>query len=205
MMPLPSLQPTPLSMLSVETSLLMVVDIQEKLIPIMKHAEELIDRTGVLITMAQTLGLPIVVTEQYPKGLGATVPALLEILEKPTSGDAYPYHRLEKTHFGCLGEPAIAEKLKALKAAGRHQVILCGMETHVCIHQTTQQLLAEGFEVHLIMDAIVARRKDNHKLAIARMLAAGAHSSGMETAMFELLKTSQHPHFKALQALVKER
>ena len=183
-------------LLKPEHTTLLIVDIQEKLLPTIIQPESLIHHVRLLIETAQTLDIPIVVSEQYPKGLGQTVSSIAGQLSNTAK-------RFEKVSFGCFGEPSLESHLNSLKSEGRYQVIVCGLEAHVCVSQTVHQLLDAGFEPHVVQDAISSRRPDSLMIGLAKMNQTGAVLTGTEMAMFELVDNSQHPHFKALQALIK--
>lgn len=155
--------------------------------------QSLVERTGILIEACRQLEVPIVVTEQYPKGLGPTVPALLERL--PATVPV-----LEKSAFGCGQDPQVTAVIQEAQCP---QILVCGIETHICVNQTVHQLLAQGYQVHLIQDAVSSRHYRDHEIALAKMQQSGAIPSGVEMALFELLGTSRHPLFKPLQAMVK--
>ncbi len=174
-------------------AVLLVVDIQGKLVPAMQDSDSLLGQASRLIQGCGLLDVPVVVTEQYPQGLGPTVPELSSVLP----GSAVV---LEKAAFGCGQEPQLVEHLSGLQ---RPQVLVCGIEAHICVNQTVHQLLALGYQVHLIQDAISARQARDKDLAMLKMHQAGAIPSGVEMALFEMLGTARHPQFKAVQALVK--
>lgn len=174
-------------------SALLVVDIQEKFLPVIAEPKRLVSKAKALIQTAALLDFPIMVTEQYPKGLGPTVEELLDVLP---AGAA----RLGKTSFGCLGDPKIVNHLKSL---GRKQVIVCGIESHVCVNQTVHQLIEAGYETHLVEDAVSSRSPENRDLGIRKMEAAGAVPAGVESVLFELMGDAKHPKFKTIQALIK--
>jgi nicotinamidase-related amidase len=180
-------------LLKVETSCLLVVDIQEKFVPIIHEYDRVVERARVMLEGAGLLGVPVIVSEQYPKGLGKTVPDLVEAF--PEKAEVH-----DKTAFGCLGDGAIRERVESL---GRKQVIVCGIETHICVNQTVHQLLEAGFEVHLIEDALGSRAPENREIGLAKMRASGAISSCAEMALFELMGGAKHPNFKEVQALIK--
>ena len=182
------------AMLSVDNSVLLVVDIQEKFAPILPDSERLIQNAGILIDAARELGVPIVVSEQYPKGLGHTVPQLLEKL--PAENAAV----LEKTAFGCFEDSGIRAHLAAL---GRRQVLVCGLETHICVNQTAHQLLHAGYEVHIAEDAVASRAEQNREIALRKLRHSGAIASCVEMALFEWIADAKHPRFKQVQALIK--
>ncbi|NIN35615.1 MAG: isochorismatase family protein, partial [Gammaproteobacteria bacterium] len=132
-------------------------------------------------------------TEQYPKGIGHTVPEL---------ADACTDKIVEKVSFGCCGEP---DYLQAMKDTGRTQVIVAGMEAHVCVYQTVLGLLEDGYHVHLLSDAICSRNKTDYLSGVANAAQAGAVVTTAETVLFQMLKESTHEQFKAISKLVKER
>jgi nicotinamidase-related amidase len=169
---------------------LAVIDVQEAFRPAVLEFERVADNVAVLIQGARILGLPVVVTEQYPKGLGATVPEVAEQM-----GGLKP---IEKVCFSAVeadGFPALLE--------GRDQVLLCGIEAHVCVNQTAEDLLASGRAVHVVQDAVSSRTAANRDLGLHRMETSGATLTSVETALFELLREAGTPEFKQVQALVK--
>lgn len=171
---------------------LLVVDVQERLHPVMWEKERVADCIGKLIRGFQILSLPIFVTEQYPKGLGPTIPDLRELLE-----GVQPY---EKLHFSCC---AVDPLMEALKREDRFQIVLCGIETHVCIVQTALDLLHAGYQVHVPADAVSSRRELDWRTALERMRRAGVVVTTTESALFELLEVAGTPEFKQISALVK--
>lgn len=172
---------------------LVVVDVQEKLCRAMdaKVLEKLTANVSILLEAAAELGLPAIATEQYVKGLGETLPALKERLCAPA---------LEKMTFSCCGGEGF---LEALARTGRKQVILVGMETHVCVLQTALELLAEGYAVHLVCDAVMSRRKENWRTAQKTMESAGAVLTSTESVLFQLLRVAGTEEFKKLSKLVR--
>ena len=172
---------------------LVVVDVQEKLCRAMdpQVLEQLTGNISILLDAAAELGLPAIATEQYVKGLGATVPALKEKLAAPT---------LEKMTFSCCGGDGF---LDALGKSGRRQVILTGMETHVCVLQTALELLSAGYTVHLVCDAVMSRRKANWKTALKTLTQAGAVLTSTEAVLFQLLRVAGTEEFKKLSKLVR--
>jgi len=173
-------------------ALLLVVDLQEAFRKTLHEWERTLARACVLIRGAHLLELPVVYTEQYPKGLGATVPEVREAL-----GDA---QRFEKRTLSALGAPGLAQALARL---GRNQVIVAGIETQACINQSVHELLAAGYQVHLAEDAVSARRPSDHASALAKLLASGAIGGSVESMLFECLRSADHPAFKSVQALLK--
>lgn len=176
-----------------QQAVLVVIDVQEKLCAAMdpEVLERLTKNTGILLEAAQELGMPVVATEQYVKGLGCTLP----VLKEKIAGDA-----CEKMTFSCCGDEAFLNRLAAL---GRKQVIITGMETHVCVLQTVIELLERGYHVHLVRDAIMSRRKENWFVGMEVARDAGAVITSTETALFQLLRVAGTDEFKKLSKLVR--
>lgn len=167
---------------------LVVVDVQEAFRAAVDGFEGVAERTAVLVQGARRLGLPLVVTEQYPRGLGATVDEVAEHL------DGIP--RLEKVCFA-------ATEADGFDLHGRAQAIVCGIEAHVCVAQTVHALIAQGVEVHVPRDAVASRHPEDRRAALDRMDAAGAVATTTEMALFELLGRAGTPEFSDVQRLVK--
>lgn len=174
-------------------AMLLVIDIQEKFRPVLFNAQAVIENTRRMIAGCNELSVPVLVSEQYPQGLGETVPELKAALLTDTPV-------LAKTSFGCCGDEAMMDQLRRMN---RRQVMVCGIEAHVCVNQTVVSLLQAGFDVHLIEDAIGSRNEANYHLALKKLAQWGAVPSGVEMALFELMRTAKHPSFKAIQQLVK--
>ena len=171
-------------------SQLLVVDIQEKLFGAM-HPDgqaNLLRNVPILAAAARELGVPVSVTEQYPKGLGRTLPGLQEELA------GFPV--FEKLTFAATEVGAVTDRLRGV---GRPQVVLSGMETHICVYQTALGLLAEGFEVHVVADALAARFPSNHETGLDLMRAAGGLVTSTETVLFQWLERAGTDAFKKLQ------
>ncbi len=179
-------------MLTTANSVLIVVDVQGRLAQLMHDKENLFANIGRMIKGAQLLGVPILWTEQYPEGLGATIPELAQLM-----AESQP---LVKDTFSCCGDNKFAG---ALKSTGRRQVLLTGIETHVCVYQTARDLLADGFGVELIADAVSSRTAANKELGIARMKDLGAGVMSTEMALFELLQVAKGDKFKEVLRIVK--
>lgn len=177
-----------------EGSTLVVVDVQERLFAAMdaEHREEVVRNLKVLAATARRLSLPIVVTEQYPKGLGHTLPELREALG--------PIEPLEKVTFSCCDTEGFSARLKAAKT---RQVILVGIEAHVCVLMTGLDLLAEGFAVHLAADAVTSRTQGNWRIGVEQLRQAGAVITGTESVLFQLLQKADTDDFRALVKLIK--
>jgi nicotinamidase-related amidase len=171
---------------------LVVVDVQEAFRPAVLDFERVVANVAVLVQGARVLGLPALVTEQYPKGLGRTVPEVAEHLE-----DVEP---IEKVCFSAVQADGFS---RALHGARRDQVLLCGIEAHVCVSQTAEDLLAEGIEVQVAQDAVTSRTTENRTLGLHKMERSGATVTSVETALFELLREAGTPEFKQVQALIK--
>ena len=183
---------TPPRLTPLDTALL-VVDVQDRLLAVMPDAPGLIRDVGFLLDVANLLKVPAVATEQYPQGLGPTNAELVRRL---------PPERPAKTAFSCCGAPGL---LSELRRHGRPNVVVAGMETHVCVLNTTLDLLAEGLTVFVAADAVQSRFRVDHDTALRRMGRAGAILTTAETTAFEWLGGSDHPQFKAVSKLVQER
>ncbi len=179
-------------MIDIEKCCLVVVDVQGKLAQLMDGKESLFANIEVLIKAAKALEMPILWCQQNPRALGPTVPQLVKLL-----GGVEP---VDKMSFSCCGDTGFIEKLNALKAT---DVILCGIEAHVCIYQTAMDLLDRDLDVHLIADAVSSRTAANRQIAVRRLTAEGANLSSTEMILFELLKTAEHPEFRELCRLIK--
>ena len=177
--------------LTQEEAVLLVIDIQVKLIPTMTHAEQVIKNTNTMISVAKNLGVPIMVTEQYPKGLGKTVSELSNHLE-----DALTYEKMTFSGY-------TSEVTAALKGLGRKKIIITGMETHVCVFQTVRDLLAHGYQVFVVGDAVCSRAKGNYLNGLSLMSSMGAVVTNTETVLFDLMKESGTPVFKELSKMIK--
>jgi len=179
--------------LDADSAALVVIDVQEKLCRAMdeKVLRHLVANAGILLEAAAELQIPVVGTEQYVKGLGELLPELKNRLTEPA---------LEKMTFSCCGDPAFMEKMASL---GRKQVIIVGMECHVCVLQTVLELLDAGFVVHLVRDAVMSRRKDNWFVGLETARDAGAVITSTEAAIFQLLKVAGTEEFKKLSKLVR--
>ncbi|TCD48781.1 hydrolase [Chlorobium sp. N1] len=181
-------------MITPEETLLLVVDVQGRLAPSVHASEAVVGAVGRMIRACTILEVPVLVTEQYPKGLGKTVDSLMELLP-----GAEP---VEKLSFSCCGDEDFMSRLRAFS---RNDILLAGMETHVCVYQTAVELLDFGYNVHLLTDAVSSRSEENRSLGIRCIEKAGASLSSTEMAMFELLREAGTERFKAVSAIVKEQ
>lgn len=173
-------------------AVLLIVDIQERLASVMGERQMVVDNCLHLIELAKLLKIPIVLTEQYPKGIGPTVPEIRNALPL--------YGPLEKLTFNCCEGPGFLDTLNSL---GRKKIILTGMETHICVLQTCIGLLKEGFNVHIVMDAVCSRAKENWKTGIEFMRDAGAVITCTETVLFQLLKVAGTEEFKVISKRIR--
>lgn len=183
-------------LVSRKDAILLIVDIQERLVPAI-HPDlgaRAIRNATVLIEAAAILGLPIVVTEQYPKGLGRTVPAILRALADR------PYQLVEKVAFSCARDEAFRAALSTL---GRRQVVVAGMETHVCVYQTAVDLARAGHPVFVLDDAVASRSLHNYQSALHALREAGCTVCSTESAIFQLLERAATPEFKQVAPLIK--
>ncbi|HOF02752.1 MAG TPA: isochorismatase family protein [Atribacterota bacterium] len=172
-------------------ALFLIIDFQEKLMKVMGYAEKVYKNTILMLAVCQQLDIPVVVTEQYPKGLGRTVPDIAKHLNK--------HLLLEKDSFSA----ATREILEQLHSFQRRQIVIAGSETHVCVFQTVRDLVAAGFEVYVLQDGVCSRHKHNYENGLQLMREEGAIITNTETVIFDLLKVSRTPEFKALQPLLK--
>lgn len=173
--------------LSVDDAVVVVVDMQERLLPAIHEAERVIANTGILIQAATTLGLPVVITTQYLKGLGPTHAAVAALAPA-----VVPFDKLT---FSCLGSP---EFTAAVNATGRKTLLLCGVEAHICVLQTGLDAVAAGYTVHVVADATGSRQARNAEIGHRRLEKAGAVITCTESAVYELLGASGTPAFKSL-------
>jgi len=186
--------------LSRSRAALLVVDIQDRLWPAMPEASraEVQRNTAILITAADRLGLPIVVSQQYPRGLGPTTQPIEEALA--LAGPAGRVHRFDKLEFSAAAAPAFAALAPTL---ARDQWIVCGMETHVCVYQTARDLVARGWAAHVCADAVCSRTEQNRELGLRLMERAGAIITSTEICVFDLLGRAGSDEFRALSKVIK--
>ena len=168
---------------------LVAVDIQQKLLPPIFNKDQLVRNSSLLIRLAKILDIPILVTTQYAKGLGETVPEIAAL-----AADVAPIDKLE---FSCFGKETFCSAVKALPG-NRTTMLLCGMETHICVMQTALGALEQGYIVHVASDAVGSRAEWNWRVGVERMRDAGCVISSTEMMMYELLRQSGTPAFKEL-------
>lgn len=178
--------------LSAENSLVLIIDIQDRLVAALDK-DIIVTNAVKVASAAKLLSIPVLLTEQYPKGLGHTVSQVQEVL--PENSEV-----LEKTFFNALLEEGMLDKIKSY---GKKQIVIFGIETHICVHQTASALVEAGFDVYVIKDACASRSKYEFKQGIDAMQANGVKVSCVEIALFEWLKGAKNPKFKEVQALIK--
>ena len=179
-----------------DDAILVVIDFQEKLMPAMYDRDDVEDKTARLIRGCKELGVPVIVTQQYTRGLGQTVPVVAEAL-----GEFEP---IDKVTFSCCGNIQFNDALE--EAAGendRTTVIIAGCETHICVEQTALDLMEIGFKVFLPADTVQSRSRDHKEVSLRRMEAAGAVITNYESVLYEMLGSAKAPEFKAISAIVK--
>ncbi len=177
-----------MSTINIEDSVVLIIDIQEKLVNAAYNKDEVIKNSQIISKAAKILDIPTIATEQYPKGLGNTI----EGIESCKT--------FEKISFSALDSEEISSNIKN---TGKKQVILMGIETHICVNQTASALIKNGYEVYVIQNACSSRAESEHLAGLDRMKSFGAEILTAEIAVFEWLKTAKHPKFKEVQALIK--
>jgi nicotinamidase-related amidase len=180
-------------MLTIENTVLLVIDVQGKLAQVMNNKESLFANLERIIKGANVLNLPIIWTEQVPDKLGATTPTIANLMTDVSQP-------ISKSSFSCCGATPFMDQLAA---GGRKQVLVTGIETHICVYQTSVDLLAKGYEVQLVTDAVSSRTAANRQLGIERIKEAGGTLTSTEMALFELLRVAEGPQFKEIAKIVK--
>jgi nicotinamidase-related amidase len=183
-------------LLDASRSQLIAVDMQERLIPAINEAGQVLRQAGILVQAAHRLGVPITVTEQYPKGLGPTVSAVAGLV--PPEAVTLP-----KMTFSAARDPDMLERFEALRGGGRTQAVLCGTEAHVCVLQTALGLKAAGFDMFVVGDAVSSRSAHSVSAACARLLHAGCHWVTTEMVVFEWMERAGTDAFRAAFPLIK--
>jgi nicotinamidase-related amidase len=179
-------------LLSPENTVLVAIDFQERLFPAMHEKEKLLRQVVRLIQGVKVLEIPVILTEQYPKGLGPTLPEIAELLP-----DVKP---IEKTCFSCCDAD---EFQQALGATHRKQVLICGIEAHICVYQTAIALKQADYEVQVVSDCVSSRDPENKMVSLFKLGGSGINPTTMETALFELLKVASGDSFKQISNIVK--
>lgn len=179
-------------MLRIDDTFFVLIDVQDKLARAMHDRERLLDNCRRALACMQALGVPVVWSEQVPEKLGPTLPELAALLPGATP--------IRKHTFSCCGEAAFNAAVEALK---RSRAIVAGIEAHVCVYQTAADLFARGYHVELLADAVSSRTPGNRTIGLDRARSAGCSVSSVETAVFELLRTSEHPAFRDVSRILK--
>lgn len=180
------------AMLKREDTALIIIDIQGKLATLMHERDRLIAQACKLIRGAQALDIPVIWNEQYPRGLGPTIPEIAALLKE--------MQPLEKRSFSCCGSMQFNEALAQLNC---RQLLVSGIETHICVYQTVRDLLSQGYAVEVAADAVSSRTELDMQTGLSKMVHAGASVTTVETALFELLGDSRDPAFKEISSIVK--
>ncbi len=180
-----------LGLLQKETTALLVIDVQERLMPVIHGQEQIFVSVNKLLRGAEMLGLETIITEQYPTGLGNTCKEV-EIGENKTL--------IEKVCFSCMQSEPVTEQLKL---TNKKSLIICGVESHICVLKTTLDALKQGYEVHVVADAVSSRTAENKQIALDRMRQAGAFITSVEMVLFMLLDKAGTDEFKAISKLIK--
>jgi nicotinamidase-related amidase len=181
------------NILELSQSALLIIDMQEAFRYNINNFDECAERTAIAAQAAHLLNVPILVTEQYPKGLGDTAKEIADVL-------AEDVQIIEKTAFSSCGAQDCQSVLQATKAT---HIMVAGLEAHICVNQTVHDLLSQNFKVHLLTDCITSRNKKDRKIGLDKMRQSGAIPSSVEMALFELLRDARHEQFKSIQGLIK--
>ena len=177
-----------------DRSVLVVIDVQERYMPHLREPRRLLEAVRRLILGAQEVGVPLLLTEQYPQGLGPTNSDLLEVLDPPVTP-------IEKRTMSCLSEPAFVKELESLN---RDQIVIAGIEGHACVHQTVHEALSGGYETHVVVDAIDSRFPRDCEVALERAARAGATQTTVESVLLEWVRTADAPEFQAVRSLIRD-
>ena len=178
-------------MIETTNTCLVVIDLQEKLVPALDGKTYLLNRSEAFIKGMKLLEVPILITQQYTKGLGATFPQIAEVLKG--------FEPIEKTAFSCMAEPAFCARLNELRI---RNIVVIGAEAHICVQQTVLEMLLASYSVYVAADCIASRKLIDLQHAMERMRASGATVTTLESILFELLRTAEHPCRKQIQALI---
>lgn len=179
-------------MLTPETTLLIVIDVQGNLARVVAESESAIRAVSQLVEGAKLLEIPVLLTAQVPEKIGHTIPEVAGLLPEQTD--------LPRVHFSIWQDAAVQQ---AIRSSGRCQLLLCGFEAHICLYQSSLDLIAEGFEVHLAADAVSSRNPFNKTFALQELLSQGVHLTTVEMTLFSMLRSAQHPAFKSISRLIK--
>ncbi len=177
-----------------ENAVLVIIDVQEKLFAVVNEQERLLKNIIKLVRVCKTLGIPIVLTEQYPKGIGKTIQPIVQELGPD-------YKPIEKTTFSCFGAPEFERRLMEL---GRKVLLLTGIELHICVYQTAVDALKRGYTPIVIYDATSSRLRPDYELCLHRLLAKGVDVATTDMIIFELVRDASHPKFREVLSIVKQ-
>ena len=183
-------------LISRERSQLLVVDVQERLVPAIFDVERVVTNVARLIRYASLLHIPTTYTEHMPEQIGNVLPELSQ-----TIGDSASI--IKKKTFSAVREPKFSDRLVKLRQRGRGSIVVCGMEAHVCVMQTVLDLMSQGFELYLAVDAVGSRFDLDHQMALRRMESSGATLTTTESAIFEWCETSRNPAFKSISQIIQ--
>lgn len=176
-----------------EDTLALVIDFQERLVPVIHNSEELLHNTEILVKGLKALEIPMLVTQQYTKGIGMTVPKIADAV-----GENFTYY--DKVNFSCAEDEAILDKIAE---SGKNNIIVCGIEAHICVLQTVIDLIGKGYHVVLVEDCVGSRRESDRQTGIQRALAEGALPATYESILFELTRVAKTDVFKEISRLIK--
>jgi nicotinamidase-related amidase len=179
-------------MLKLENTVLVIIDIQGKLWNVMYEKEALLENAQRLVKGLQVLGVPIILTEQNPRGLGPTAPELMQLMPQ--------VQPIAKFAFDCCQDKGFQQAINNVR---RKEVLICGIESHICVYQTALELLNSGYEVQVVADAVSSRAPKNRDISLARLQSEGAKLTVTEMALYELLQTAENPQFKEMLKVVK--
>ncbi len=186
------------ALMKADRSHLLMIDVQEKLVPAMSGADDVVGACAFLAQAAHHCTVPVLITEQYPSGLGHTVRELVNACTAPTT--------IEKTAFSAAAEPRAIEVLRASRSTERRdQIVVCGVEAHVCVLQSCLDLNAMGFEVFVVADGVSSRKVGSRDIALSRLAHAGVTPVTSEMVAFEWVGDAKAPAFKPMSALVRQR
>lgn len=177
-----------------EDTMALIIDFQERLLPVIHNNNELVHNTDILIRGLRALNIPMLVTQQYTKGIGMTVPFLIDAFGE----ENFSYY--DKLYFSCADDEGI---MKAIENTGRKNIIICGIEAHICVLQTVIDLIGKGYHVILVEDCIGSRKERDREAAIKRALSEGALLTTYEAILFELTRVSKTEQFKEISRLIK--
>lgn len=176
-----------------EDTMALIIDYQERLLPVIHNPDTLIHNSSILVKGLKALNIPMVVTQQYTKGIGMTVPTIVEAV-----GEDFTYY--DKVTFSCAEDPTIFEKIEEI---GKKNIIICGAEAHICVLQTVIDLVAKGYHVILVEDCIGSRKENDRVMAVQRASGEGAILTTYESILFELTRVAKTDVFKVISKLIK--